>query len=95
MSTQAKPTPGPWTEDWLRGQISGAHGETVVMMRVKMNAADARLIAAAPALHEALSEMLKEAEGLDDDALECAGIGVFGKNTLEKARSALLKAKKP
>ena len=86
---ETKHTPGPWvadgseitTETW----VCGADGKRICTMRPSFaDWSNARLIAAAPELLEALMDALKDLEALSqwDNASACA----------RKARAAIAKA---
>lgn len=119
MST--KHTPGPW--EWVGHDLesnSPGYLESVIettvdcmsycyggCVKLKISDADARLIAAAPELFEALDELLREAVVLSADYLETfrdwpddASIQGWGKarwkaalTASEKAKSALAKVR--
>lgn len=97
-TTSAQHTPGPWTvHDWASDlRVQGANGETVVILRTQTGdgyqqyLANARLIAAAPALLAAL----KRAER----SLQALGAGkpwtaVETRAAAEEARAAIHAAK--
>ena len=83
LSMKTKHTPGPWVvSDLVRQSVE--IGASVVRLPIgKHDAADARLIAAAPDLLEALEAMV---EDVDNNAP-----GTF--SGVQKARTAIAKAK--
>lgn len=74
-------TPGPWTVDPVWGLIN--HGKTEICALHSGNAANARLIAAAPALLEALLNLVRDNYG------QPKGVHV---PALDAARAAIAKA---
>ena len=70
MNTQAKHTPGPWVSgEYSSGtEVTGRNGKTICFLAVSrsdqspaadMSRANATLIAAAPAMYEALQQLVK------------------------------------
>lgn len=64
-------TPGPWHLDRNRQQIMGANGDVVKVQFITLSSGDepqanAKLIAASPALVEALRELVKAEEDYGD-----------------------------
>jgi hypothetical protein len=95
-----KHTPGPWealhidhrwhirTADWINGPLGGPMGKAAIadLYEGDADSANARLIAAAPELLEALAQIV--------DAYDYKGIGVtLPKSSLVLARAAIAKAK--
>jgi len=88
--TEAKHTPGPWVE--FDGDICPANDIANVVIATlyqDTSDADARLIAAAPDLLEALEDMLVQA----DFAASVRGGEGHMKYAMAKARAAIAKAK--
>ncbi len=76
-----KHTPGPWSYDEEADRIEGPTGEKWVICR-SVNDADARLIAAAPDLAEALealADAILEEEGVCSDDCAHAICGAYRK----------------
>jgi len=83
----SKPTPGPWVAAGTR--VDGPDGELVTYLTgyakpTPRQAANARLIAAAPDLLEALQQVRKWAEGDDEN--------YTGDHPIARARAAIAKA---
>lgn len=93
--SEAKHTPGPWVASWRDyGGVIGKDGYVVAQAATFRNKevieANARLIAAAPELLEALQELHDIVQGLIDD--DVAPQGFVDSFTLQPARHALNKA---
>ena len=90
----SKHTPGPWrvVDSWTDHMVEGQNGEEIIWQdgphnTPTINKANARLIAAAPELLEALEHMLQSfliTQSLDDYPIEAP---------CNKARAAIAKAK--
>ena len=95
MSTQH--TPGPWTVDEPHQVFAESVGEYVAITKVEeWNAlppnqveANARLIAAAPCLLDALQELTQIASVLE---ATCPGDSRAKENRMDRARAAIAKA---
>lgn len=94
MNAQTKHTPGPWVlkinPKWHCEEIFGSDGEFVCSFGLggEHSGGNARLIAAAPGLLDALQDILRIATA--------ASIGVSGNAPrLERARAAIAKAVTP
>ena len=71
MNNTAKHTPGPWVYDAEEGTVYDVPSDGDAMMLMVSDAGNAHLIAAAPAMHEALSELVKYLrEEVADEALD-------------------------
>lgn len=82
----AQHTPGPWRYDYAPGycgELLAPNGTTLAEFVTEPSEADARLIAAAPELLEALNAMLTHM-GMDEDE--------WNKVTFDQARAAIAKA---
>lgn len=103
----SKHTPGPWFTfanatcvggpAGILGNPSGADTAGIAHCGMALRAGDelqanARLIAAAPDLLEALQAMLKDSETVRRVMLAEAGIGMVDENALSMARTAIAKA---
>ena len=95
---EAKFTPGPWSassvwsnfqRDVYAGRGVGALGDLVAAGSGAIAAANARLIAAAPDLYEALNALVLNAPDIDYHPLS-----IFA-HLVENARAALAKANPP
>ena len=83
-----KHTPGPWKHDEVFGLIK--YGKTEVCALHSGNAANAKLIASAPELLDALENLLKRASSLDQSA---GHDGLQNCQCIASARNAIAKAK--
>jgi hypothetical protein len=87
----AQHTPGPWEVFkglygyGIKGICGGYHGDIDIE-------ADARLIAAAPELLDALKQLTKDAERVKEVMLREVGIGMVDEVGLSLARAAIAKA---
>ena len=92
MTRTAKHTPGPWFYNYDDHCIVNQAGVSVVNVHGAMSGndtnADIALIAAAPAMHEALHEMENQLDQFTVKAQEELGL----RGALEKIRAALAQA---
>lgn len=101
MSKRAKPTPGPWRVrksrvENTRLEIESANGDWIADARlctatgrgIKEQAANARLLAAAPEMYEALRGLVADYELLLGDGLTTENAPA----PLQKARAAIAMA---
>lgn len=101
MSTP-KFAPGPWVVDWddfvvrAKSPIDGRMVPVARLYGVGDDGSDvpanARLIAAAPDMYEALKSLIQDCETANARWVDQVGIGAIDINVLSRARAALAKA---